>query len=240
MPGAVRVRKADWRNSGRDIVRVIGDGVPQRRVPRLARPRGLDFCARLAGQHRARRQLHLIRDVAGFDEAEPLAGLRRNVNGVSQFRLLLLEIGDLRAQPLLARRQLIHLGPLGEIRTHRARDRQREHTDHRGEDGRPPRSRTQPLFGLLFGRLGDRLADRVALSSRSSGSGLAPRLGLARLASRRGTRPRTARAESPGLPDLADLAGRDAGDRRFGSGRFASGTGYLASGANLGNARSPA
>ena len=58
------------------------------------------------GSHRTGRQLHLIRDVAGFDEAEPLAGLRRNVNGVSEFRLLLLQIGDLRAQPLLARRQL--------------------------------------------------------------------------------------------------------------------------------------
>ena len=32
------------------------------------------------------RQLHLIRNVAGLDEAEPLAGLRRNVNGVGEFR----------------------------------------------------------------------------------------------------------------------------------------------------------
>jgi len=44
----------------------------------------------------------------------------------------------------------------------------------------------------------------------------------------------------PVSPDLPGLPGRDAGDRRVGSGRFASGTGYLVSGVNRGKARSPA
>ena len=56
----------------------------------------LACCARLGGHDRARRQLHLVGDVAGHDEAEPLAGLRRDVNRVGQLDLLLLEVGDLR------------------------------------------------------------------------------------------------------------------------------------------------
>ena len=83
-----------------DIVRGVGDGVPQRGVPRLARPRGLDFLSPAAGSTAPRTaELHLERDVARLDEAEPLAGLRRNVGRVSQFRLPLLQLGDLGAQP---------------------------------------------------------------------------------------------------------------------------------------------
>jgi hypothetical protein len=64
----------------------------------------------------------------------------------------------------------------------------------------------------------------VALGSAlGSGSG-AERVSVARGWRRAGAVPR----------------GRPAGDRRFGSGRFASGTGYFVSTENRGKARSPA
>ena len=50
-----------------------------------------------------------------------------------------------------------HLGALGEVRAHGTAIVSVSTQHHRGENRRPPRGRTQPLFGLLFGRIGDRL-----------------------------------------------------------------------------------
>ena len=179
---------------GRDTVRRIGDRVPQRRVPGLAGPRGRGFGARRTGQHRARGQLHLIRNVAGHHESEPLAGLRRDVHRVGEFDLLLLEFGDLRPQPGLGGGQLFHLGPLGEVRTHRPGDGQGEHAHHGGEDRRPPGRRAEPLLGLLLGRLRNGFPDRVGAVVRSRAPA-SDRESVARGSRRAGEpRPRTAAA----------------------------------------------
>jgi hypothetical protein len=57
-------------------VRGVGDGVPQRGVPGVGAR--CDLGRRAGGGLRLlpRWQLHLVRDVTGFDEAQPFAGLR--------------------------------------------------------------------------------------------------------------------------------------------------------------------
>jgi len=62
----------------------------------------------------------LIRDLAGHHEPEALASLRRDVGGVGQLALLLLEIGDLVTQRGFGGGQLLHLGALREVGTDRA------------------------------------------------------------------------------------------------------------------------
>ena len=173
--------------------------------------------------------------VAGHHEAEPFAGLRRDEHRVGELDLLLLEFGDLRRSWASVAWQLLHLGALPEVGPHRAGDRQGQHAHHGGEDRCPPRRRAEPLLGLLLGRLRDGLPDRVGAVVRRLGRRCRPRLGRARFAARRrrAARPAPAAGYRPS-------PGREAGDRRLGSGRFASGTGYLASTENRGNARSPA
>ena len=109
------------RRGGGWQVRRIGDGVPQRGVPRVGAGRFRRIGSRLRGHRRRRRQLDLERDVPWLHKAEPLAGLRRDIGRVSELVLALLELGDLPAQRGFGRSQLIHLGSLREVGAHRAR-----------------------------------------------------------------------------------------------------------------------
>ena len=193
------------------------------------------FDAGRAWARGVRRQLHLIRNLPRHHESKSLTCLRRDEHRVGEFDLLLFEVGDLRTQLLLSRLQLLHLGALPEIGAHRTRDGQREHAYHGGEDGGAACSRAEPLLGLLFGRRRDGFADR------SGGFWL---LGLD---FRRGPRLRSPWLPPNGLaprgrplPVSPAWPAGEAGDRRFGSGRFASGTGYLASTEKRGKAKSPA
>ena len=136
-----------------------------------------------------RRQLHLVRNVPRHHEAEPLACLRRDEHRVAELDLLLLRgRRSARATAASVAFSCFISVRCAEVGAHRTRDGQRQHADDRGEDRGPPRSRAEPLLGLLFRRLRDGLrsvADRL-------------RLGLG---SRRGTR----------------VFGRRAGSRRQGS-----------------------
>ena len=60
-------------------MRGVGDGVPQRGVPGVTAAAGLRLGPVLLLYDGPGRQLHLIGDVTGFDEPEPLAGLRCDV-----------------------------------------------------------------------------------------------------------------------------------------------------------------
>ena len=185
------------------------DGVPGVVAP--SRPRLAD--SRPAAAPR-RRQLHLVRDVTGHHEPEPLAGLRGDVDRVGELDLLRLEFGDLRAQGRLAGGELLHLGALREVGAHRAGDGQRQHAHHRGQDGGPPRGRTQPL-----------LAAAVPPTPRWPGGSVSVSAVCDRLG-RCGTGGPGSRWPPATLRERArpDAPGRDAGARRFGSGRLASAT----------------
>ncbi len=148
----------------------------------------------------ARGQLHLVGNLTGHHEPEPLAGLRGDVHRIAELDLLLFEIGDLRTQLGLGVLQLLHLGPLREVGADRSGDRQGQHADHRGQDRRAPCGRPQPLFGLQLGGFGDRLPDR--LDGRQ-----APRASPRRPPARR--RPAAARGAAPVAPAPHPSACRD-------------------------------
>ena len=150
------------------------------------------------GTAAVRGQLHLIGNVAGHHEPEPLAGLRRDVHRVGELDLLLLEFGDLCPQLGLGGRQLFHLGPLREVGAHRPGDGQGEHTHHGGQDRRPPGRRAEPLLGLLLGRRNNGFPDRIGAVVRF-GRWRRPRFGAPRFTARRSRSPRTAPARSTGL-----------------------------------------
>ena len=66
----------------------VGDGVPQRAVPGIAARGRLRLRPGVGLHHRSGRQLNLIGNVTGLDEAEPLAGLGGDVDRVGEFGLL--------------------------------------------------------------------------------------------------------------------------------------------------------
>ena len=114
------------------------------------------------GRRAARRSAEAGPDTGSrrHHEPEALAGLRRDVGGVGQLALLLLEIGDLVTQRGFGGGQLLHLGALREVGADRAGDGQGQHTDHSRQDRRPSRGQTEALIRTLLGRFGDRLFDR--------------------------------------------------------------------------------
>ena len=88
-----------WRGRRRRrAVRSVGDGLPQRGVPGLVAGRDTGMLARTGGHGGSRRQLHLIRDVAGHHETQTLACLRGDEHRVAEFGLLAFELVDLFAQ----------------------------------------------------------------------------------------------------------------------------------------------
>ena len=142
-------------------MRRIGNRMPQRRIPRLVRVGRRRLGPRRPGHPAVRRQLHLIRNLAGHHEAQPLTRLRRDEHRIGELDLLLLEFGDLGAQLRLGGLQLLHLGALRKVRPHRASDGQGQHAHHGGQDGGSARGRAEALIGLLFCRSRNGLTDRL-------------------------------------------------------------------------------
>ena len=138
----------------------IGNGVPQRGVPGVILCLAAHLAARLRGGRRARRQLHLERDVSGLHEPEALTRLRSDISWIAQLAFALLQVRDLAPQRGLGRGQLRHLGALRKVRPDRTGDGQRQHTHHGSQDRGSPRRETEPLIRPLLDRFGERPLDR--------------------------------------------------------------------------------
>jgi hypothetical protein len=133
-------------------VRGVGDGVPQRRVPRIVGGRRRRLGARLCGHGRRRGKLDLIRDITRLHKPQTLAGLGRNVSRVSELDPLLLEIGDLLPQSSFGSSQLFHLGALRQIGADRTGDGERQQADNRRQDCGPPRGQATCAAGPVPNR----------------------------------------------------------------------------------------
>ena len=237
-----RARRRRRRRDGRrNTVRRIGDGVPQRRVPRVARSRGRGVrCRASPGTPALGGNCTWYGMSPGITKpSRSRACAAMNTGSASLTFCSSRSAICARSCASVAANCFISVRCAKYVRTGPAMVKVSTQTTA---------ARIAARRAAEPNRCSDCCSADSAIDSRIEsrvrlvvGLRLGPRLGLARLAPR-GEPGR--RAAAPASPDLPGLPGREAGDRRFGSGRFASGTGYLRLSAparqNRGNARSPA